>query len=65
MNEDIEHRPIVLCPGGPMLLRGDYEVRDPDGALHATDRPVSAVCQCGRSATQPWCDGTHQLLNRT
>jgi CDGSH-type Zn-finger protein len=53
---------VVLCPGGPMLLRGDHVVLDDDGTEHRTFRPVSAVCRCHKSASKPWCDGTHRLL---
>jgi CDGSH-type Zn-finger protein len=59
---DFEHPSIVLCPAGPMLLRGKHEIQDPDGKIHHTVRPVSAVCMCGGSAIKPWCDGTHRLL---
>ena len=55
---------IVLCPGGPMLVRGDHVIEDDEGNSHATTRPVSAVCRCGKSAVKPWCDGTHKLLPR-
>lgn len=51
-----------VCPGGPMLLRGDHVITDDDGVEHRTHRPVSAVCRCGKSASKPWCDGTHKLL---
>jgi len=57
-----EHPDVVLCPGGPMLLRGDAVVEDEDGVRHRTTRPVSAVCRCGSTARAPWCDGTHKLL---
>ena len=50
------------CPGGPLLLRGQHVVRDGDGVEHVTTRPVSAVCRCGHSAVQPWCDGTHKVV---
>jgi len=53
---------VVLCPGGPMLLRGHHVVTDEHGVEHETVRPVSAVCRCGKSASKPWCDGTHKLL---
>ena len=53
---------VVLCPGGPMLLRGDVVVEDADGVRHRTTRPVSAICRCGGTARAPWCDGTHKLL---
>lgn len=53
---------VVICPGGPMLIRGDVIVEDAEGNQHRTKRPVSAVCRCGASANQPWCDGSHKLL---
>lgn len=59
---DFEYASVVLCPAGPMLLRGKHEVLDADGKVHHTVRPVSAVCMCGGSAIKPWCDGTHRLL---
>ena len=58
----VEHPDVVLCPGGPMLLRGRHVVEDSEGGTHRTTRPVSAVCRCGKSAAAPWCDGTHKLL---
>ena len=57
-----ERADVVLCPGGPMLLRGDHVVVDDEGGEHRTSRPVCAVCRCGKSASKPWCDGTHKLL---
>lgn len=58
-----ERRPdVVLCPGGPALVRGDIVVEDEDGVRHRSTRAVSAICRCSRSARSPWCDGTHKLL---
>lgn len=62
MSAEFEHPDVVLCPGGPMLLRGEYVVADAEGNRHTTSRPVSAVCRCGRSSDLPWCDGTHKGL---
>ncbi|MCW2831582.1 MAG: iron-sulfur protein [Aeromicrobium sp.] len=59
-----EHPDVILCPGGPMLFRGDHLVQGPDGQSVRTTRPVSAVCRCGKSASQPWCDGTHKVIPR-
>ena len=53
---------VVLCPGGPALLRGRVVVEDADGVRHESTRPVSALCRCARSSRAPWCDGTHKLL---
>jgi CDGSH-type Zn-finger protein len=57
-----EHSEVVLCPDGPMLLRGEHLVEDSEGSVHQTSRSVSAVCRCGKSSIQPWCDGTHKVI---
>ena len=49
---ELEHPDVILCPGGPMLLRGDHAVEDDDGIAHRTTRPISAVCRCGKSSSQ-------------
>ncbi len=53
---------VRRCPGGPLLVRGADGIRDDDGTMHPTRRPVVAVCMCGCSGRAPWCDGTHKLL---
>lgn len=61
-----ERRPdVVLCPGGPALVRGEVVVEDEDGVRHTSTRPVSAICRCGKTARSPWCDGTHKLLPKS
>lgn len=52
---------IDLVPDGPALVRGACAVADDDGTLHATTRPVVAVCTCGLSQRIPWCDATHKV----
>jgi CDGSH-type Zn-finger protein len=61
MSEPV-HPDVILCQDGPMLVRGDHVIQDANGELHRTTRPVSAVCRCGKSASQPWCDGTHKVI---
>ena len=59
----VEHGVTVrACPSGPWLVRGADAVVCPDGASHATTRPVVAVCACGKSQRAPWCDGTHKVV---
>ena len=53
---------VTACPGGPLLVRGADAVRDAYGTLHATTRPVVAVCACEKSQRMPWCDGTHKVV---
>lgn len=51
-------------PGGPLLVRGAEYVVDDEGASHPVTRPVVAVCACGKSGRQPWCDSTHKSIVR-
>ena len=55
---------VTPCPNGPLLVRGADAVRDREGELHATTRPVVAVCTCDKSQRLPWCDGTHKVVRR-
>lgn len=62
--EHFDHPDVILCPHGPMLVRGATSVQDAEGRVHAVDRPVVAVCQCYKSSRLPWCDGTHKVIPR-
>jgi len=62
VGSDVRFRPI---PGGPLLVRGADSVLDDEGEEHEVTRPVVAVCECGKSARQPWCDSTHKALQRS
>ena len=53
---------VTECPRGPMLLRGATSVQDSEGLPHPVTRPVVAVCVCGKTQRDPWCDGTHKVL---
>ena len=62
--QDFDHPDVVLCPDGPVLLRGAESVQDADGKVHRVDRPVVALCRCDKSSRLPWCDGTHKVIPR-
>ncbi|WP_026551077.1 CDGSH iron-sulfur domain-containing protein [Arthrobacter sp. Br18] len=53
---------IVAFPDGPLLVRGDFELVDPEGAALPRRRRTIALCRCGASALKPYCDGTHKLI---
>ena len=59
-----DHPDVVLCPDGPMLLRGDHVVEDADGVAHRTTRPVIGGVPLRQVVASPWCDGTHKVLPR-
>ncbi|MCX6501755.1 MAG: CDGSH iron-sulfur domain-containing protein [Microbacterium sp.] len=53
---------LVVCPDGPLLVRGAIDLRDDEGNPIVSRRRTVALCRCGNSAIKPWCDGTHKLL---
>jgi CDGSH-type Zn-finger protein len=55
---------LAPCPDGPTLVRRADVVIDADGTEHEVQRPVVAVCECGKSQRLPWCDSTHKALQR-
>ena len=53
---------IVVCPDGPLIVRGDFEIVTPSGDDVPRDRKTVALCRCGASAIKPYCDGTHKMI---
>lgn len=52
---------VTVTPGGPLLVRGDVELVDVHGEPIPRRRNTIALCRCGRSAIQPYCDGSHAV----
>lgn len=57
--EDTE---IVVCPRGPLLVRGNFHILDAQGDPVPRSRETVALCRCGGSAIKPFCDDTHKLI---
>jgi CDGSH-type Zn-finger protein len=55
-----EETTITVYPDGPLLVRGPIDLRGADGEPIRVDRPVVALCRCGKSLIRPFCDGTHK-----
>ena len=53
---------VRVTTDGPLLLRGPIRLVDERGDAVPIRRRVNAICRCGRSATQPFCDGTHKIV---
>ncbi|MDQ1076066.1 MULTISPECIES: CDGSH iron-sulfur domain-containing protein [Microbacterium] len=51
---------ITAYPDGPLLVRGDAEIRTSEGEPVARTRRTVALCRCGLSTIKPYCDGTHK-----
>jgi CDGSH-type Zn-finger protein len=54
---------IIPYEDGPLIIRGDFEMRSPDGTPIEPGRATVALCRCGKSASKPFCDGTHKVVN--
>ncbi|RKR90292.1 CDGSH-type Zn-finger protein [Micromonospora pisi] len=53
---------VTSYEDGPLLLRGNFELRTPGGDVIDPGRDTVALCRCGGSAVKPFCDGTHKSL---
>jgi len=53
---------VRVSSDGPLLVRGRLRLLDEEGHEVSTRRRVNALCRCGRSAVQPFCDGTHKIV---
>ncbi|MBO4210125.1 CDGSH iron-sulfur domain-containing protein [Micromonospora echinofusca] len=54
---------VTTYEDGPLLLRGDFELRTQSGETIDARRRTVALCRCGGSAIKPFCDGTHKALD--
>jgi CDGSH-type Zn-finger protein len=53
---------LTPCPDGPILVRGDVEIRDTAGRVVPRRRATVALCRCGASGIKPFCDGSHKAV---
>ncbi|MEV6863827.1 CDGSH iron-sulfur domain-containing protein [Streptosporangium subroseum] len=51
---------VTPCEDGPLLLRGAFTILTQEGRSIDPGRTTVALCRCGRSATKPFCDGSHK-----
>ena len=54
-------RKVVVTADGALLVEGPVDIDLPDGRRVRSERPVTAVCVCGRSARYPICDTSHRV----
>nr|WP_082492296.1 CDGSH iron-sulfur domain-containing protein [Leifsonia sp. Root4] len=53
---------VTACPNGPLIVRGEVELRDENGDVLPRSRKTVALCRCGASTIRPFCDGSHTLI---
>ncbi len=53
---------ITVKDDEPFLIKGDISIVDAEGKEIETDASAIALCRCGASSTQPFCNGTHKKI---
>lgn len=53
---------IFVSKDGPLHIRGEMSLEDPDGAKPVTEDHYT-LCRCGASKNKPFCDGSHVKIN--
>lgn len=56
---------ITAYEDGPLLVRGPVVFLTQDGEEIDAGRATVALCRCGKSASKPFCDGTHKAARFT
>ncbi len=53
---------MTIKDSGPYLVKGPFTLADAEGNEFTIDKETVALCRCGASTTQPFCNGTHRKI---
>ena len=59
MTDSIQRPRITVRKNGSLLVEGDVELVNFEGASIHPGRPKFSLCRCGGSNNKPFCDGSH------
>jgi CDGSH-type Zn-finger protein len=65
--EELTTAPTVevrIMKDGPILIKGYFSFKNSSGKIVSGEQELY-LCSCGRSASKPWCDGTHKKPDNT
>jgi CDGSH-type Zn-finger protein len=54
---------VAPWPNGPLFVRGRIRIETASDEVREATRV--ALCRCGQSANNPFCDGTHRDIGFT
>ena len=60
-----EQTTMVPMHDGPLLVRGDLRVLDPQTGGVVAEETRLALCRCGKSENEPFCDNSHRRTHFT
>ena len=52
---------IETIKNGPYIVKGDAELIDSEGNKFPAEKRI-ALCRCGASTEEPFCDGSHSKI---
>jgi CDGSH-type Zn-finger protein len=55
---------VRILEDGPIKIKGYFSFKNSSGKIVSGEQEL-CLCGCGKSASQPWCDGTHKNPNET
>ena len=53
---------VTALDNGPFLVTGTITIADGAGQAYQLDQSPIALCRCGASTNQPFCNGTHAKI---
>ena len=53
---------MTIKDSGPYLVKGPITLTDAEGNDFTLDKETVALCRCGASTDQPFCNGTHRKI---
>ncbi|WP_066741618.1 CDGSH iron-sulfur domain-containing protein [Cupriavidus sp. D384] len=53
---------VTVQDNGPLRIKGPVRIVTPAGAAFVVEGDQVWLCQCGHSATKPFCDGSHKRM---
>ncbi len=56
---------LTYRKGAPLFVEGDVQLVDGDGNAIVAPGTKMAICRCGHSQNQPFCDGAHARMGFT
>ena len=56
---------VKVLENGPLMVKGECELRDTQGHVLASKGEQMFLCRCGSSANKPYCDGAHKKIGFT
>lgn len=61
MSDESGDTQVSVSKNGPYTIKGPLRLLGADGEewVDLPDGKPVALCRCGRSASKPFCDGTH------